>query len=329
MIYGSVCSGIEAASAAWEPLGWRPAWFAEIEAFPSAVLHQRFPGVPNLGDFTTIGKDDGPIDILVGGTPCQSFSVAGKRAGLDDPRGNLTLEFARKLKELRPRRFIWENVPGILSIDKGETLRSFLDIIEGIGYVIDVDILDAQFFGVPQRRRRVIVCGQHRSDLLKKKTNSSALTIAQCLQEILHGILAEACKEFGRWPASSASPSLSRDGIGRRMKLFGIHGGDEDCWPTLRENLIAACRRSLRGLKKLDASLGGEEKGPTQDAPSMVSAGERPCSPIEESLSSILDEAFQVMKSFITSTGKNTITTSQIYTCSQAVLLIARLIAHA
>ena len=103
MVYGSVCSGVEAASVAWEPLGWQPAWFAEIEPFPCDVLAHRFPSVPNLGDMTKLGEHDeynsSAIDLLVGGTPCQSFSQAGKRLGLDDPRGNLALHFLRIARE--------------------------------------------------------------------------------------------------------------------------------------------------------------------------------------------------------------------------------------
>jgi DNA (cytosine-5)-methyltransferase 1 len=114
--YLSICSGIEAASVAWEPLGWQCAGVAEIAPFPSAVLAHRFPEVPNYGDFTTIEADTiGPIDLLVGGTPCQAFSIAGLRGGLDDDRGNLALEFLRLADRLRPRWICWENVPGILS----------------------------------------------------------------------------------------------------------------------------------------------------------------------------------------------------------------------
>ncbi len=189
MIYGSVCSGIEAATVAWEPLGWRASFFSEIERFPRQLLSHRYPAVPLHGDFTTIGeKDYDPINLLVGGTPCQAFSIAGLRKGLSDERGNLTLEFVRLAQRLRPRWLVWENVPGVLSIDKGRAFTSFLDGLEKLGYICDVDILDAQFFGVPQRRRRVFVCGQHRDDLLSRTTTSSALTIAQCLCEIFHGI---------------------------------------------------------------------------------------------------------------------------------------------
>jgi DNA (cytosine-5)-methyltransferase 1 len=158
--YGSVCSGIEAASVAWHQLGWRAAFFAEIEPFPRAVLAQRWPDVPCHGDFTTIGGGNyEPIDLLVGGTPCQDFSVAGLRAGLAGNRGNLTLEFAQLARRLRPRWLVWENVPGILSIDEGRAFGAFLGLLGQCGYGFAYRICDAQYFGVPQRRRRVFVVG--------------------------------------------------------------------------------------------------------------------------------------------------------------------------
>ena len=159
MMYGSVCSGVEAASLAWEPLGFKAAWFSEIDPFCGALLAYRYPEVINHGDFTGIGQDAGPIDILVGGTPCQSFSVSGLRGGMDDARGNLTLEFARLAGRLRPRWLVWENVPGVLSIDGGRAFGSLLGALAELGYGFAYRILDAQYFGVPQRRRRVFVVG--------------------------------------------------------------------------------------------------------------------------------------------------------------------------
>lgn len=216
--FGSVCSGIEAASCAWhEGLGWRAAFFSEIEAFPSAVLRVRWPGVPNLGDMTKFeewpegcrceaeGRGRGElkrselrsganlnlpiyvcsscggiaIDLLVGGTPCQSFSVAGLREGLDDARGRLMLTFVELLARYRPRWFVWENVPGVFSSAGGADFAAFLGavtgreicvpragwgntgIVEGIedAYGACWRTLDAQYFGVAQRRRRVFVVG--------------------------------------------------------------------------------------------------------------------------------------------------------------------------
>lgn len=160
MIYGSVCSGIEAATDAWHPLGWRPAFFSEIEAFPRAVLKHHYPEVPCHGDFTTIGADDyGPIELLVGGTPCQDFSVAGLRAGIAGERGNLTLEFLRLVARKKPRWIVWENVPGVLSSDGGRALGAFLGGLAELGYGFAYRVLDAQHFGLAQRRARVFVVG--------------------------------------------------------------------------------------------------------------------------------------------------------------------------
>lgn len=165
MRYATVCSGIEAPSVAWEPLGWEPVWFSEIEKFPSAVLAHHYPHVPNLGDMTKIHENEkyqssrGAIDVFCGGTPCQSFSVAGLRKGLADPRGNLALHFLRIVDEIRPRWVVWENVPGVLSSSGGRDFGAFLGGLGQLGYGWAYRVLDAQYFGVPQRRRRVFVVG--------------------------------------------------------------------------------------------------------------------------------------------------------------------------
>ena len=160
MRYLSVCAGIEAATTAWHELGWEPVAFSEIEPFPSAVLKHHYPDVPNLGDMTKFKEwDIGTIDLLVGGTPCQSFSVAGLRKGLEDPRGNLALTYVGILDKFRPKWFIWENVPGVLSSGSGRDFGSFLGALGQIGYGFAYRVLDAQYFGVAQRRRRVFVVG--------------------------------------------------------------------------------------------------------------------------------------------------------------------------
>ena len=202
--YLDVCSGYSAATLAAQPLGWECAGYAEIDSFPSAILAARWgasrprwmpdpeePGldeeerklrrlriagldavhwgdrITNFGNFVRIGASDvGPIRLLVGGTPCQSFSAAGKRLGLDDPRGNLTLEFLALARRLRPDWLVWENVPGVLSHDEGRTLGTFLGLMGQLGYGWAYRVLDAQFIrvdgfegAVPQRRRRVFVVG--------------------------------------------------------------------------------------------------------------------------------------------------------------------------
>lgn len=159
--YGSVCSGVEAATVAWHDLGFEPQWFSEVDAFPSAVLQHHYPNVPNHGDMTKFKEwnNDKTIDLLVGGTPCQSFSVAGLRKGLSDPRGNLMLTYLAMAEQLKPRWLVWENVPGVLSSNGGRDFATFLTAMGKIGYGFAYRVLDAQYFGVPQRRRRVFVIG--------------------------------------------------------------------------------------------------------------------------------------------------------------------------
>lgn len=196
MQYGSICSGIEAASVAWHPLGWRAAWFAEIEKFPAAVLAHHYPDTPNLGDMTTIAKQvlTGAVaapDVLVGGTPCQAFSVAGMREGLADPRGALTIkyvelanaiDYVRAARGEHPAIIVWENVPGVLN-SKDNAFGCFLGALAGEDCELQPSgerwtdagcvygpkravawrILDAQYFGLAQRRRRVFVVASARS----------------------------------------------------------------------------------------------------------------------------------------------------------------------
>jgi len=164
MNYATVASGISAESAAWKPLGWKPVFFSEIDPFASAILKHHYPTVPNYGDMNLvykyarqIRKHHAPIDLLAGGTPCQSFSVAGLRKGMDDPRGNLSIVFLGIAQRLRPRWIVWENVPGLLSSNKGRDFGSFFGALAQLGYEFAYRVLDAQHFGVPQRRRRIFV----------------------------------------------------------------------------------------------------------------------------------------------------------------------------
>lgn len=164
MRYLSLFSGIEAASVAWEPLGWEPAAFAEIDPFPCAVLEKRYPGVQNLGDVSGVDwrkfvKRRGKPDVLVGGSPCQSFSIAGSRTGLDGASG-LMWEYVRAVREVRPRWVLWENVPGALSSSHGEDFRCLLEALDALGYGLAWRVLDAQFFGLAQRRERVFLVGR-------------------------------------------------------------------------------------------------------------------------------------------------------------------------
>jgi len=166
--YLSLFSGIEAATQAWHDLGWEPAAFAEIEPFPAAVLAHHYPNVPNLGDVTKHKEwpDIGPVDLICGGSPCQSFSVAGLRKGMDDPRGNLMLTYLAIVDQYRPAWVVYENVPGILSSNGGRDFGAFLGALGQLGYGFAYRVLDAQYVrtrrsrrAVPQRRRRVFVVG--------------------------------------------------------------------------------------------------------------------------------------------------------------------------
>ncbi len=188
MRYGSVCSGIEASTVAWRHLGWECAFVSEIDAFASAVLKERLPAVPNLGDFTKIEKGcyDGEIDLLVGGTPCQSYSYAGLRGGIADARGGLAVEFAGLAFRTDVRWLVWENVTGVLTSGGGRDFAAFLSALAGWdvpvpangwknsgvvtcapgGFGLSWRVLDARYTrvqqfprGVPQRRRRVILVG--------------------------------------------------------------------------------------------------------------------------------------------------------------------------
>ncbi|MBR3689590.1 MAG: DNA cytosine methyltransferase [Eggerthellaceae bacterium] len=161
MRYISLFSGIEAASVAWEPLGFEPVAFSEIDPFCSQLLAKRFPSVPNLGDISIIDwrSYHGDIDLIVGGSPCQAFSVAGPRTGLMDERSALMLEYVRAVREVKPTWCVWENVPGVLSQDKGRAFATLQGELENCGYSLAWRVLDAQFFGVAQRRRRVFLVG--------------------------------------------------------------------------------------------------------------------------------------------------------------------------
>ena len=181
MRFVSLFSGIEAASVAWEPLGWEAVAFAEIEPFPCAVLEYRFPDVPNLGDVTKIDweefrKQYGAVDLVCGGSPYQSFSIAGGREGLDG-ESRLMFEYIRACDEVRPPWVVWENVPGVFSIDGGRAFGILIDSLEKLGYGVAWGTLDAQFFGVAQRRRRVWLVG-HLGDMRA----AAVLFDADCLR---------------------------------------------------------------------------------------------------------------------------------------------------
>ena len=258
MIYASVCSGIEAASVAWEPLGWRPAWFSEIEPFPSAVLAHRFPDVPNLGDMTKIkGDEHGAINLLVGGTPCQDLSVAGKRMGFGGSRSVLALDFVRLAYECGAKWFVWENVPGVFSSNGGEDFAKLLSLFAGWQVDVPADgwgrfgvveqspgcfglawrVLDVQYArvdgferAIPQRRRRVFLVGY--------------LGDWRCAAQVLfepEGLL-------GNTPPRREAREGTAEGAGGRASNTGRPWDDSGVNPTIGLNGVGAIGQSNQEL---------------------------------------------------------------------------------
>ena len=270
MRYGSVCSGIEAATVAWKSLGWQAAWFAEIDTFPAAVLQHHYPDVPNLGDMTTLpqrilsGEIEAP-DVLVGGTPCQAFSVAGLRASMQDARGQLTitfLEIANAIDTIRailgkqPCIIVWENVPGALST-KDNAFGCFLGGIVGesedlqptgrkwtnAGLVHGPErqaawrILDAQFFGVPQRRRRIFLVSSARTDidcakiLFEQKSVLGDTSPGEGKKEETAAFIESS---FGTFRASECGGTVkaSGGGLGGGSETLVVHGTQDPCTST-------------------------------------------------------------------------------------------------
>ena len=249
MKYVSIFSGIEAATVAWHPLGWEPLAFSEIDPFPSTVLQHHYPDIPNLGDITKIDWSPyvGAADIVVGGSPCQSFSVAGKREGLAGASG-LMFEYIRAVRELRPRWFVWENVPGAFTSERGEAYRQLLSEMDALGYGLAWRVLDAQFFGVAQRRERVFLVGSlgtmRCAEVLFERESlswdhQSSRQKRQALAEEAQGCVGEADHDSGCltpgetqsrrvYPASGVYPTLStREKSGQNQESVFTQFGDD------------------------------------------------------------------------------------------------------
>lgn len=341
--YGSVCSGIESASVAWGPLGLVPAWFAEIEPFPCSVLSNHWPHVPNLGDMTLIaagiraGEIEAP-DILVGGTPCQSWSIAGKGKGKDDPRGMLTFEFINIIEAAKPKFVVWENVPGIVSNDGGKHFAEFMDAIAGLGYTVNADILDAQFFGVAQRRRRVFLVCQRADILMKKKNVTSLNTGIIAVLGILRSILAVHQAGLGKkrvlLDVKCESASV---GLRRKIACFLAHG-EQNYLPWL--NSLAESFQSVAQEQEfLGSTLGHTTKMGGNSKPTEATlfqdlfqglTDEKQESSLNTMLSwkSELEELFCLVRSSTTSIQLKMTTDQKIYTYAKMLLSIGRYIAQ-
>ena len=239
MKYVSLFAGIEAASQAWHTLGWEPLAFADIDNFPSAVLAHHYPDVPNVGNVEEVDWSEykGKADLIVGGSPCQSFSVAGKRLGMDDPRGNLALEYLRAVREIQPAWFVFENVPGLLSSAEGQDFGEFLGEVAELGYGFAWRVLDAQYFGVPQRRRRLFVVGHIGGDW---RSAAAVLFESESLQWHTEESAEEgqSLADFITGGTSSESGSVPGGGVETPSIAFTQNDGGRDATenlsPTLR-----------------------------------------------------------------------------------------------
>ncbi len=267
----SVCSGIGAPEAAWTPLGWQFVACSENEPFPSAVLAHHYPDVPNLGDMTKFQEwQDANIDVLVGGTPCQSFSVAGLRKGLADPRGNLALIYLAIADRYRPDWLVWENVPGVLSSSAGRDFGAFLGGLVELGYGFAYRVLDAQYWGLAQRRKRVFVVGY-----LGDWRRAAAVLFER---ESLSGHPAP-CREAGEVAAGSVEAGVgnsvthaltgegfdaSEDGTGRGTPIVAMclnAKGGSGCFDAESDTLIAFNARQDPTHGDVTDALGTKDRG--------------------------------------------------------------------
>ena len=275
MNFATVCSGIEACSSAWEPLGWKAQFFSEIEPFPCEVLKHHYPTVPNYGDMNNYKEwKNGSVDVLCGGTPCQSFSIAGLRKGIESPNGQLMLTFGAILEKYKPRYMVWENVPGVLSSNKGKDFGTFLGMLGELGYGFAYRILNAEYWGVAQRRRRVFVVGY----LGDWKRAASVLFEPESLQ----GDLAKSRKkgkgttrdtQNGTQDGSipQVSPTLTSNAAG--MSRVG-NGSNEGSWYIPTQDL-PSCTPTLNGeeLKRhvSNQMIGNAESWFYPEVPSLYS----------------------------------------------------------
>ena len=247
--YLSVCSGIEAATCAWHPLGWEAVAISEIEKFPAQVVEHHWK-IPNWGDMNDFKKwPDSKFDVLVGGTPCQSFSVAGLRQGLEDPRGNLALVYLAIAEHYRPEWLVWENVPGVLSSDGGRDFGAIIGAMVELGYRPAWRVLDAKFFGVPQRRRRVFVVG-HLGDWRR-----AAAVLFEPASLRRDNPPSRSPGEGSTW---DVAPSLRASGVGVE-RAGGIDGDDPvvaDKWPADEACTLNTAFGTKQGLEDQHA-LGG------------------------------------------------------------------------
>jgi DNA (cytosine-5)-methyltransferase 1 len=286
MNYLSVCSGIEAATVAWRDLPLTPIAYSEIEAFPCSVLMHRHPDVKNYGDMTRHKEWDlgHTVDLLVGGTPCQSFSVAGLRRGMDDPRGNLALVYLSIIDQFRPRWIVWENVPGVLTSKRGNDFASFVSGLAILGYGWAYRVFDAQYFGLAQRRKRVFVIGYlgdwrppaavlFEPESMRRNTSPSRSQRAEAKSDTTKSV-GSCVKE---WPASVSCTLTAEIGYKRGAQYQHINAGCPLFVPVTSE--LAGTLRTRR------PGEGGHETDATHIVPEIsppLTSGQRLNSPDKE-----------------------------------------------
>lgn len=335
---GSLFDGIGAFPRTARKHGIVTKWASEIEPFPFKVTTKHFPEMKHLGDITKInGAEIEPVDVVAFGSPCTNLSVAGKRAGLAGEQSGLFFEAVRIIREMLdvtdgqyPKFCLWENVPGAFSSNKGEDIKVVLDTMEELGFLVDMNVLNAMNMGVPQRRRRIFALWMNVDYILQSKTITSANIIIQLLTESLQIILIELLKVLGIAPKNLdlSQKSLSVDGLRRKMKLFSLH--TEEKSRILLENLEEISGKllkdqensaSYRGPEKMDRSYTEDMKSPTAREMQVESQREK-CYTLP-SWRNILGEILKGEKSFTTSTELNETTESRIYTCAEMLLNIA------
>lgn len=337
---GSLFDGIAGFPLAASRHGMEPRWASEIESYPMAVSRRHFPAMKHLGDVTKVnGAEVEPVDIITFGSPCQDLSGAGKRAGLEGAKSGLFTQAVRIIREMQeathgeyPKALVFENVPGLLSSNNGADFVAVLDHLQDLRFVVDPQILDAQFMGVPQRRRRVFIACISVNHILRMTTPISVSIIGQLLTEILHITLVEHLRASGREPQESAfSNGLARDGLKKRMRLFGLES--EGNWLALLrrwDETLATQQSEQSSLVLASETLitAFAQEGTGSNVYQMNPVNDEGFLDTSRLWRSIWAEVFILANSSITSTPKSETTQSIIYTCSLLSLNMAERIAQ-
>lgn len=338
---GSLFDGIAGFPLSASEVGIIPVWASEIEPFPIKVSQHHFPFMKHLGDITKInGAEIEPVDVITFGSPCQDLSVAGKREGLDGERSGLFLEAIRIVREMQdstggeyPRFLIWENVPGAFSSNQGADIQVVLDEFEKLGFVVDMNVLDAQFMGVPQRRRRIFALCVSASYIRQMKTPISFGIITQLLTEVLLCILSEQLNLYEEGPKNSVwkQRKLTVDGLQKKMKLFSTEAKRD--FEILLTSWIDICRtylneQSLLGNRSEKSSI--TTKADISKSESLMGMeNEELFGDTLKSWKQLLDVLYCQGNSCITLTATSEIMNQIIYGCAilleNMALLIARL----